>query len=399
MKKHIKNNVYWVGKNDWELRQFHGYEYSTNRGSTYNSYLIKEEKTVLIDTVFHPFSKEFIDNLASEIDLKSIDYIVANHAEIDHSGALVDLMKLIPDTPIYCTANAVKSLKGHFHQDWNFKTVKTGEKLPLGNGKELIFIEAPMLHWPDSMFCYLTGDNILFSNDAFGQHFCSEQIFNDLVNQEELYAEAIKYYANILTPFSPLVINKINEFVGLNLPLDIICTSHGVIWRDNPLQIVNKYVEWASNYQENQITLIYDTMYNGTRSIAEHIAKGINLIDSNITIKVFNAAINDKNDIVTEIFKSKAVLVGSPTVNKGIMSPLGGLLELIKGLGFKKKKAATFGCYGWHCTSTKIIEDKLKDAGFEIIMEPITSNWIPTNEVLEKSVEYGKQFINKLNNK
>jgi anaerobic nitric oxide reductase flavorubredoxin len=239
---HVKGNVQWVGKIDWELRKFHGDEYSTHRGSTYNSYLITEEKNALIDTVWGPFAKEYVSNLAKEIDLDKIDFVVANHAESDHSGALPELMRLIPDKPVYCTANGKKSLFGHYHQDWDFHIVKTGDRLSLGQ-KELIFVEAPMLHWPDSMFCYLTGENILFSNDAFGQHYASEFMFNDLVDQAELFAECTKYYANILTPFSPLVVKKIEQFLALELPLDMICTSHGVIWRDNPAQIVGKYLE------------------------------------------------------------------------------------------------------------------------------------------------------------
>ncbi|MFA5519262.1 MAG: MBL fold metallo-hydrolase, partial [Spirochaetota bacterium] len=186
MKVHVKNNVYWVGKTDWDLRKFHGDEYSTHKGSTYNSYLVKEEKTVLIDTVWKPYAKEFVENLKQEIDLKKIDYIISNHAEVDHSGALPELMQHIPDTPIYCTANGVKTIRGMYHnKDWDLRVVKTGDKLSLGS-KELIFIEAPMLHWPDSMMCYLTDDNILFSNDAFGQHYASEYLFNDLVDQNEL---------------------------------------------------------------------------------------------------------------------------------------------------------------------------------------------------------------------
>lgn len=397
MKKSIINNVFWVGKNDWELRQFHGYEYSTHKGSTYNSYLIKEEKTVLIDTVFRPFSSEFINNLAIETELAGIDFIIANHAEPDHSGALPGLLEIIPDTPVYCTENGIKSLKGHYHKEWNFKTVRTGDRLPVGNGKELIFIQAPMLHWPDSMFCYLTGDNVLFSNDAFGQHFCTELLFNDLVDQSELYTEAIKYYANILTPFSHLVTKKIDEFVKLNLPLDIICPSHGIIWRNNPLQIVTKYAEWANSYQENQITVIYDTMYNGTRSIAGNIVKGINSADSTINVKLYNAATNDKNDIITEIFKSKAVLIGSPTVNNGIMYSIAGLLELVRGLKFKNKKAASFGCFGWHDVSTKTIEGLLQDAGFEIISEPVSCIWEPDETMINRSFLFGKQFVEKLN--
>ena len=214
----VKNNVHWVGKIDWELRKFHGDEYSTHRGSSYNSYLIKEEKVALIDSVWAPFSKSFVENLHHQIDLNDIDYIICQHAEIDHSGGLPELLNHIPDTPVYCTKNGVKSLKGHYHRDWNFVVVKTGDRLSLGE-KELVFVEAPMLHWPDSMFSYLTGDNILFSNDAFGQHYASEYMFNDLVNQAELMAECIKYYANILTPFSPLVVKKINEVLGFELPL------------------------------------------------------------------------------------------------------------------------------------------------------------------------------------
>lgn len=397
MKKLIRNNVYWVGKNDWELRGFHGYEYSTHRGSSYNSYLIKEEKTILIDTVYQPFSHEFVKNLANEIELSSIDYIVCNHAEPDHSGALIELLRIIPGTPVYCTSNGVKSIMGHYHQELNFKTVKTGDKLPVGNGKELIFIQAPMLHWPDSMFCYLTGDNILFSNDAFGQHFCSEMLFNDLVNQYELYAEAIKYYANILNPFSKLVTKKIEEIVALNLPVDFICPSHGIVWRENPMQIVTKYSEWANNYSENQITVIYDTMYNGTRAIAENIVKGINAADSSVVIKLYNSAKNDKNDMITEIFRSKAVLFGSPTVNNGIMSSIAGLLEMVKGLKFKNKKAAAFGCFGWHDVSTKVIEDTLRESGFEILTEPLRFIWSPDEDALKMSVEYGRQFVTLLN--
>ncbi|MCL5771763.1 MAG: MBL fold metallo-hydrolase, partial [Actinobacteria bacterium] len=195
----INDSVTWVGKIDWELRKFHGEELSTFRGSSYNSYLIKDDKIAIIDTVWTPFDNEFVKKLSNEIDLNKIDYIIANHAEMDHSGALKALMDYIPEKPIYCTQNGVKSLKGHYHKDWNFIPVKTGDKISLGK-KELIFIEARMLHWPDSMFCYLTGDNILFSNDAFGQHFASELMFNDLVDEHELYEEAIKYYANILTP-------------------------------------------------------------------------------------------------------------------------------------------------------------------------------------------------------
>jgi len=387
----IKNNVFWVGKTDWELRKFHGDEYSTHRGSTYNAYLIKEEKVALVETVWAPYSEEFVANLAKEIDLEKIDYVIANHAEIDHSGAFPELMRHIPDTPIYCTKNGVKSLKGHYHQDWNFNIVKTGDRLSLGK-KELIFVEAPMLHWPDTMFCYLTEDDILFSNDAFGQHYATEYMFNDLVDQTELFHECIKYYANILTPFSPLVIKKIKEVLSFNLPLDIICTSHGVIWRENPGQIVEKYLEWANDYQENQITIIYETMWNGTRMMAEKIASGIKDADQEVNVKLFNLAKTDKNDVITEVFKSKAILVGSPTINRGILVSVAGILEEIKGLKFNNKKAAAFGCYGWSGESVKIISGILEESGFDIIDEGLRVMWNPDDEAITKCVEFGKRF-------
>lgn len=395
MRKRITDKVTWVGKVDWELKSFHGPEYSTNKGSSYNSYLIRDEKTVLIDTVWLPYDNEFVQNLENEIDLNKIDYIVVNHSEIDHSGALPELMRKIPNTPIYCTANGAKILKGHFHQDWNFVTVKTGDTLNIGSST-LTFVEAPMLHWPDFMMTYMSGENILFSNDAFGQHYATESLYNDKVDNCELFAEAIKYYANILTPFSRLVTKKIQEVLSFNLPLDMICTSHGVIWKNEPVQIVEKYLEWANDYQENQITLIYDTMWNSTRIMAELIAEGIMKADPQVTVKIYNSSKEDKNDIITEIFKSKAILVGSPTVNNGLLNSIAGLLEMIKGLKFKNKKAAAFGSYGWSGEVVKQINQSLKEAGFELVNEGIRSLWVPDNSEISSLIDFGKLFIEQI---
>lgn len=392
MKKHVKNNVYWVGKVDWELKKFHGDEYSTHKGSTYNSYLIKEEKTVLIDTVWEPFSKEFVENLSKEIDLNKIDYIIANHGEVDHSGALPELMKHIPNTPIYSTENGVKSLKGQYHKDWNFKVVKTGDKISIGNGKELIFEEMRMLHWPDSMATYMTGDNILFSNDAFGQHYATEMLFNDLVDQCDLFQESLKYFANILTPFNPILRKKLDEVTALNLPIEIIATSHGVIWRDNPIQIVEKYVEWANDYQENQITVIYDTMWNGTKELAERIAQGIMLEDEKVVVKVFNLAKSDLNDLITEVFKSKTIAIGSPTIGNSILHSVAAFIHYAKSMKFKNKKFAAFGCYGWSGESVKVINELMTDAGFEAISEGYRNQWNPDENSKELAVELGKKL-------
>lgn len=396
MSFNVKNNIRWVGKQDWELREFHGSEYSTHRGSSYNSYLIQEEKVCLIDTVWTPYAEEFVANLSKEIDLSKIDYIIANHGEIDHSGALPALMARIPDTPIYCTENGIKSLRGHYHQDWNFRTVKTGDSLDLGNGKQLVFVEMPMLHWPDSMATYLTGDAVLFSNDAFGQHYASAQMFNDLVDQNELYEECIKYYANILTPFSPLVTRKIEEVLSLKLPIDMIATSHGIIWRDNPTQIVERYLQWADNYQENQITLIYDTMWNGTRMMADAIAQGIREVDPKVTIKIFNLSNTDKNDVLTHVFKSKAILVGSPTINNVMLPHVAALLEDMEGLRFKGKSAAAFGTHGWSGGAVERISKRLTEAGFDVISPGIKAEWRPTDDALATGVEFGMRFATQL---
>lgn len=385
MKKKVKNNVSWIGFIDWELEHFHGDEYSIINGSSQNAYLIEEEKTVLIDTVWAEHRFEFVDNLKKEIDLHKIDYIVMNHGEIDHSGALPIIMEEIPDTPIYCTANAVKSLEGqHGKRGWNFNIVKTGDTLDIGNGKQLVFVEMRMLHWPDSMATYLTGDNILFSMDAFGQHFAVEEMFADKADQCILMKESMKYYANILNPFSPLVSKKIKEIIDLNIPIDMIAPAHGAIWRENPLQIVEKYAQWAEAYQENQITIAYDTMWENTTKIAHKIATEIAKQSPDTVVKLFNIAKSDKNEIMVEVFKSKAIAVGSPTALNNILSSVDGWLTFLKTLKFKNKKAAAFGCYGWSGENIKILKEKLADSGFTVVDEEVKCLWSSNEEDDEK---------------
>ena len=391
MSKKINDYVTWVGKTDWELKKFHGDEFTTVRGSSYNSYLIKDEKTVLIDTAWLPYDKEYVANLKKEIDLQKIDYIIANHGEVDHSGSLLELMKEIPNVPIYCTANAVKSIKGQYHKDWNFKVVKTGDTLNIGK-HTLTFIEAPMLHWPDTMFTYMDKEAILFSNDGFGQHLASEHLYADEIDQDVLYAEALKYYANILAPFGMMVKKKINEILSMNLELNMICPSHGLIWRENPTQIVEKYLEWANGYQENQITIIYDTMWNDTRKMAEAIAKGIQNKDKEVTVKLMNTAKDDKTDVLTEVFKSKMILVGSPTVNNGYLYSIAGILEMIKGMKLKNKKAVAFGSYGWSGEAVNLMTEELKKAGMEVINDGLRCLWTPDEENINKCIELGEKI-------
>lgn len=388
----VKNNIKWVGQRDWEVRDFHGTEYKTLKGTSYNSYLIREGKNVLIDTVDQKFGRDFVANLEREIDLNALDYIIINHAEEDHAGALTELMARIPQTPIYCTTNAIDSINGHHHHpEWNFITVKTGDTLDIGNGKQLIFVETPMLHWPDSMMTYITGDAVLFSNDAFGQHYCDEHLFNDEVDQTELYEQCARYYANILTPFSRLVTPKINEILGFNLPVSMIATSHGVVWRDNPTQIVAKYLEWAADYQEDRITIFYDTMSNNTRMMADAIAQGIHETDPGVAVKIYNIARHDKNEILTQVFRAKGVLVGSSTMNNVMMPKIAGMLEELAGLRFRNKKAAAFGSFGWTGGAVDRIQTRLMDAGFDISLS-LKMKWRPDSDGLEECREHGRKI-------
>lgn len=379
--------VYWVGIVDWGLRKFHGHELSTHRGSTYNSYLIMDEKTVLVDTAWKPFQDEFIENIRQVIDPAKIDIVVANHSEPDHSSSLPAVMRYCPQATLIVSGRGEESVSGHYHQPWNFKKVKTGERINIGKS-DLIFVEATMLHWPDSMFTYLTGKNILMPNDAFGQHYATAFRFNDQVDQEELYEEALKYYANILTPYSNLVSKKIDEVLALKLPVEMIAPSHGVIWRKDPLQIVKKYQEWAAQVPEKTAVVLYDTMWEGTRQMAEAIGDG--LAAENVPSKLFHTAVSDRNDVITEIFKTKAVVIGSPTLNQGILPTVAPILEDLRGLKFQNKIGAAFGTYGWSGEGVKVIEEHLTRCKIPVAVPGVRAKWQPRAEDLENCRKLGQ---------
>jgi anaerobic nitric oxide reductase flavorubredoxin len=384
----IAKGVFWVGVVDWDIRKFHGHELSVHRGSTYNSYLIMDEKVALVDTVWDPFQEELIKNISEIIDPAKIDYVIANHSEVDHAGSLPAVMERATKATVVVSKQGMDSIPGHFHQPWNFKSVKTGDKISLGK-HELAFVEAMMLHWPDSMFTYLTGENLLMPNDAFGQHYASSKRFNDEVDEIEVYQEALKYYANILTPFSPLVLRKIKEVLDLKLPVNMIAPSHGIIWRKDPLQIVTKYQEWAAQKPENSAVILYDTMWQGTHQMAEAIGQG--LAAENVPYKIFNMAIADRNDAITEVFKTKAVIVGSPTFNQGVLPSLRPILEDLRGLKFQNKIGAAFGSYGWSGESVTVIEDYLKNTcKIPCVVSGVRAKWKPVADDLNKCVELGK---------
>jgi len=385
----LKKDVYWVGVVDWELRHFHGHELSTHRGSSYNSYLIVDEKTVLVDTVWGPFQDDLIRNIRQVMDPAKIDIVVANHSETDHSGGLPTVMRHAPNATLVVSKRGRESVEGHYHQPWNFKAVQTGDTINIGQN-DLVFVEAPMLHWPDSMFTYLTGKNILMPNDAFGQHYATAFRFNDEVDQEELLEEAIKYYANILTPFSPQVLKKIDELKTMHLPVYIIAPSRGIIWRKDPLQIVGKYYKWAQQKPEPTAVILYDTMWHGTRKMAEAIGDG--LADAGVDHKILHVAVTDRNDLITEIFKTRTILLGSPTVNNGLLPSIAPILYDLKGLRFKNKLGAAFGTYGWSGESVKLLEKHFEECNIPLIREGIKFKWQPTAEDLVACRAFGREI-------
>ncbi|HEX3030449.1 MAG TPA: flavodoxin domain-containing protein [Clostridia bacterium] len=389
----IKKNVFWTGIRDWELRAFHGHELSTHRGSTYNSYLIKDKKTVLVDTVWYPYKEEFAERLENEVGLKNIDMIVINHMEPDHGGSLGHIMSVIHDTPIYCTKNGAEIIKKHFHKDWNFNIVKTGDTINIGE-YDLVFVEMQMIHWPDSMLTYVKGAELVLSNDAFGQHFAPQSFFNDEVDNCELYQEAIKYYANILTPFSPLIKKKIEQIKSLNLPISMIAPSHGVIWRDNPLQIIEKYYEWSQDYNEGNVVITYDTMYESTRHMADAIGRGLS--NKGVKYKIYHSELTDRSDLLTEIFKAKGIIIGTCTVNNTVLRSVASLLDDIKGHKFRSKVGAAFGSYGWSGEGAKIITKSFEESGIKVVNEPLQFKYRPNDEELKACVEFGEKFAESL---
>lgn len=385
----IKKNIFWTGIKDWDLRRFHGHELSTHRGSTYNAFLIKDEKVVLVDTVWDPFKEELAADLDKEIGIENIDYIVINHIEPDHGGSLGHIMERKPNIPIYCTKNGAEIIKKHFQKDWNFNIVKTGDTLKIGE-YELVFVEMTMIHWPDSMMTYVKGANTLLSNDAFGQHYAAKSLYNDEVDTCELFQEAVKYFANILTPFAPLIKKKIEQVKALNLPIDMIAPSHGVIWRENPLQIIEKYALWADEYSEDYAVIVYDTMYNATKTMGEAIGRGLE--KHGINYKLYNTSVSDQSDLMTELFKAKAIMIGSCTVNNGVLRSIAGMLDEIKGHKLKGKVGAAFGSYGWSGEAHKHIHESLKASGIEMVADPLGIKYTPTKEELEQCVELGEKI-------
>jgi flavorubredoxin len=384
--KQIAPNIYWVGVVDWDIRYFHGPAYSTHRGTTYNAYLIVDDKITLVDTVYTPFADQLLENIREIVDPAKIDVIISNHSEIDHSGALPKVVEAAPNAKLYCSARGAEFLEAQFHGGWQYNVVKSFDEINLGR-RTLTFLEAPMLHWPDSMFTYIKEDAILMPNDAFGQHYASSGRFDDEVNMTEVMEEATKYYANILTPFSKLVAKKLNEVAELNLPIKMICPSHGIIWRGDPGRIVDAYKQWSQSDNHAKVVIAYDTMWESTAVMADAIAQGV--ASERVEYKMYRISKTDRNDIITDIKSAGAVAIGSPTVNRGILPTAAPLLDDLAGLRPSGKTAVAFGSDGWGGGAVAEINGFLTRAGFTLLSDGVAMRWRPNAEQLATLKEVG----------
>ncbi len=377
-KVELKPGIYYVGVVDWHLRNFHGY--SIHRGTTYNAYLVVDEKIALIDTVKAPFAGELLDRISEIIDPASIDYVISNHVEMDHSGAIPAVMEAAPKaTLVTSDPSGLKGLKAHYGSDFEFQQVKAGDVISLGK-RTLTFVATPMLHWPDNMVTYCPEEKILFSNDAFGQHFTSSRHFDDEVRLSEVMADARGYYANILMPYSAQAKKALAIVEGLDL--ELIAPSHGIIWRSHIKEILEAYRYFSEGTTEDTALVIFDSMWHSTEKMAHSIAEGFSRRGS--TVRLLDLKENDLSDVVTEILTARYIAVGSPTLNNNILPNVAALLTYLKGLQPKNKKGFAFGSYGWGGQSTGIINQALGDLGFELLLEPVRINYLPTKEQLQE---------------
>ncbi len=381
----ITDRVYWVGAIDWDVRDFHGY--TTSHGTTYNAFLITGEKNILIDTVKKQFSSEMMGRIASVIPVESVDIIISNHAEMDHSGSLPEAIKTMNPEIVYASNFGVKTLNDHFHLNTPITGVKDGETITIGDAV-ITFAETRMLHWPDSMVSYLHGDGILFSNDAFGMHLASSERFADEIEPSLLHYEAKAYYANILLPFSHLIKKAIDKITDLNVSIKYICCDHGPMWRNEDVTTpIKNYLKWSEQKRNNNVVVLYDTMWNSTAMMAEAIVDG--LISGGACAKVMPLRSFHRSDVATEILDAGALLVGSPTLNNGLYPTLADVLTYLKGLKPKNLKGAAFGSFGWSGEATGIISEILAEMGIEQITEPVKIKYVPTAETLTLCREFG----------
>jgi len=383
----LKPDVHWIGGIDWDLRDFHGYV--TQRGSTYNSYLIMDEKITVIDTVKHYMFDEMFTRLKQMIDPNDIDYIISNHVEMDHSGSIPKLLEHAPNATIITSTRGEKGLKRHYKKDWDLQVVKSGETVSLGK-RNLHFVHIPMVHWPDSMVTYSPYDKILFSNDAFGQHIASSERFDDELDWGVIHEEAAKYYANIVMPYGSQVKKALESMKDLDI--DIIAPSHGIIWRSHVKDILKEYQKWCQDKTEEKALIIYDSMWGSTKKMAYALSEGIQ--EAGVPFSLLNLQTNHISDILTEILNAKLILFGSPTLNNTMLPKMGGFLTYLKGLRPKNRIGFVFGSYGWGGQAVGEIEKILSDMKWEIPEKSVNINFVPDEEELEELRSIGLKLAN-----
>lgn len=387
-------DIWSVGVVDWDIRSFHGPSYSTHRGTSYNSYLIKDNKIALVDGVYAPYAQELVRNIGELTEHGSLDYIIVNHIEPDHSGALPAIVALNPGVEVVCTSKARDGLMKYYNcGDWKFNIVKTGDSVELGN-HTLQFVETPMMHWPDNMVTYIPQKKILLSNDAFGQHLSWSQPFDDQNDINIIMAEATKYYANILMPFSKIVARKLDEIEKMGLDIEVIAPGHGIIWRSRPEIIINAYKRWSNAEASAKVLVAYETMWGSTEKLARAILDGI--AGAGVPAKLFRASVTDRNDIIAELLEAKAIVVGSSTINNDILTPIAPLLEELKALKPTGKLGAAFGAHGWRGGAVDTIEENLRAAGIDLVLDPIKIQWAPDEDILEQCRQWGAQLAEKV---
>ncbi len=382
----LTESVYWVGSIDWAVRDFHGY--STGRGTTYNAYLILSEKITLIDTVKKPFFEEMMMRISSIIDPSEIDIIVSNHSEMDHTGALPQTIAAVKPEKVYASPMGSRALAAHFHwEDDPIEVVKTGDSIDLGNMR-IEVIETRMLHWPDSMVSYLPEEKILFSQDGFGMHLASAERFDDELEFSVLEAEARKYYANILMPFSPLVTALLGNLGKMELEIDLLCPDHGPVWRSNIDWILEKWGSWAEKKPCPKAVVIYDTMWNSTRKMGEAVLEGLTMEGISSILMPLRAS--HISDIAAEVLDASALIVGSPTINGRIFPSVAECMNYLGGLKPKNLVGAAFGSYGWSGEAVKELNGLLESMKVELVSEGLSTVYVPDEQVLEESVNLGR---------
>ncbi|MEM5768338.1 MAG: FprA family A-type flavoprotein [Bacillota bacterium] len=384
-KVQLAKDIYYVGAVDWNLRDFHGY--TTPRGVTYNSYLIVDEKICLIDTVKAPFAGELLERISQIIDPAKIDYVVTNHIEPDHSSSLPMIMARAPQAKVILTEHGRTGILKHYQQNYDFQVVKEGDILDLGK-RQLKFIPLPMLHWPDSMASYMPEEQLLFSNDAFGQHICTTKRFDDENDLSDLIYEAEKYYANIIMPFGKIVVKALEKC--RSIPLKMIAPSHGVVWRSHIQDIFTKYDQWANGINDPKVVIAYDSMWGSTEQMARRILDGV--AASGATGRLYKMSTSERSEVVRDILTCAGLLIGSPTLQNGMMPTMGALLTYLKGLRPANKLGAAFGAYGWGGGAQTALEEMMKSAGIKLEEPGLTLKWVPDKAELDQCFAFGLAF-------